>query len=143
MGITDFFSDLLSDASSFLIPTAHADAPSKDEGDDDKKDEGGDNSEDGDKKDDKEDKGVDDDGGDKEEGGEDEGGEGGGDDEEEEEEEEIVDPKPKLEAGMCCLRSKLHGLGTGSTRGVVSSFACPLANEVFATKQIACARTSA
>ncbi|KIW58718.1 hypothetical protein PV05_03217 [Exophiala xenobiotica] len=86
MGITDFFSDLLSSVS--FVQDVHAEAPA----DDDESKEGGD------------DEANDEDGGDdKEEGGDEEGGdeeEGGDDDEEEEEEEEEeepVDPKPQLE----------------------------------------------
>ncbi len=89
MGITDFFSDLLSSVS--FVQDVHAEAPA----DDDESKEGGD------------DEANDEDGGDdKEEGGDEEGGdeeEGGDDDEEEEEEEEEeepVDPKPQLEEGM-------------------------------------------
>ena len=106
MGITDFFSDLMIDASSFFTPTAHADAPSKDDGNDDndKKDGGGDDEE-GDKKDDDKEEDGDDDGDEK-------GGEKGGDDEEEEEEEEEEpeDPKPKLEAGMYSLHDQWFGI---------------------------------
>jgi len=84
MGITDFFSDLLSSVS--FVQDVHAEAPA----DDDESKEGGD------------DEAKDEDGGDDKEGGDGEGGdeeEGGDDDEEEEEEEEEepVDPKPQLE----------------------------------------------
>jgi len=111
MGITDFFSDLLSSVS--FVQEVHAEAPadddedSKEGGDDGKEDEG----DDGDKKegDDGEEGGKegDEEGGDAEEGGEDEGGD---DDEEEEEEEEDepVDPKPKLEE-ECAKSAQCQG----------------------------------
>jgi len=84
MGITDFFSDIIS---SFSVPEVHADAPAED---DESKDEGG---EEGGEKEEKEEGGEDsEEGG--EEGGEEEGGE---EEEEEEEEEEPEDLKPKLE----------------------------------------------
>lgn len=81
MGITDFFSDLLSSVS--FVQEVHAEAPAEEEdsnegSEDTKEEESGDAEEE-------------------------EGGEEGGDDEEEEEEEEEeepVDPKPKLEEGM-------------------------------------------
>ncbi|KAJ9497096.1 Cytochrome b-c1 complex subunit 6, mitochondrial [Exophiala xenobiotica] len=89
MGITDFFSDLLSSVS--FVQDVHAEAPA----DDDESKEGGDDEA-------KDEDGGEDGGDDKEEGGDEEGGdeeEGGDDDEEEEEEEEEepVDPKPQLE----------------------------------------------
>ncbi|KAK5445292.1 Cytochrome b-c1 complex subunit 6, mitochondrial [Exophiala xenobiotica] len=90
MGITDFFSDLLSSVS--FVQDVHAEAPA----DDDESKEGGDDEA-------KDEDGGEDGGDDKEEGGDEEGGdeeEGGDDDdeeEEEEEEEEPVDPKPQLE----------------------------------------------
>ncbi|EHY60895.1 hypothetical protein ABEF92_005624 [Exophiala dermatitidis] len=84
MGITDFFSDLLSSVS--FVQEVHAEAPAEEEdsnegSEDTKEEESGDAEEE-------------------------EGGEEGGDDEEEEEEEEEeepVDPKPKLEED--CARS--------------------------------------
>jgi hypothetical protein len=94
MGITDFFSDLLSSVS--FVQDVHAEAPA----DDDESKEGGDDEA-------KDEDGGEDGGDDKEEGGDEEGGdeeEGGDDDddeeEEEEEEEEPMDPKPQLEEGM-------------------------------------------
>ena len=82
MGITDFFSDLLSSVS--FVQEVHAEAPAEEEeaseaSDESKDEEGGD------------------DAGGEEEGGEEEAGE---EEEEEEEEEEPVDPKPALEEGM-------------------------------------------
>ncbi|KAI1613063.1 ubiquinol-cytochrome c reductase subunit 6 [Exophiala viscosa] len=86
MGITDFFSDLLSSVS--FVQEVHAEAPAED----DDKEEGGDDESKDDKEgdDDKEDGGDDE----KEEGDDDKGDD---EEEEEEEEEEPVDPKPKLE----------------------------------------------
>ena len=82
MGITDFFSDLLSSVS--FVQEVHAEAPAEDE----EASEGSDES--------KDEEGGDDAGG-EEEGGDDEAGEEEA--EEEEEEEEPVDPKPALEEG--------------------------------------------
>lgn len=101
MGITDFFSELISN---FSLPEAYADAPAKD---DDSKEEGGQEAGDKDEKDEKvegsdqSEDGSEEGGG--EEGDEDEGsgdGEGDGEGEEEEEEEEEEEPedlKPKFE----------------------------------------------
>jgi len=88
MGITDFFSDLLSSVS--FVQEVHAEAPADD---DDESEDSGESKDDDSKDDDAKDDGE------GEEGGDDEGGddEGGDDEEEEEEEEEPVDPKPKLE----------------------------------------------
>ncbi|KAJ9613890.1 ubiquinol--cytochrome-c reductase subunit 6 [Cladophialophora chaetospira] len=107
MGITDFFSDLLSSVS--FVQDVQAEAPADD--DKEESDEGGD-----DKKDDE---GGDEGGDDKQEGGEEgeedggdgEGEEEGGDDEEEEEEEEEeepVDPKPRLEE-ECAKSAQCQG----------------------------------
>ncbi|OAP55780.1 ubiquinol-cytochrome c reductase subunit 6 [Fonsecaea erecta] len=94
MGITDFFSDLLSSVS--FVQEVQAEAPADDNEDSGDSSEGG-NDEEEDSEDKKE--------GEEEEG-EDGGEEEGGDDEEEEEEEEEeepVDPKPRLEEE--CARS--------------------------------------
>jgi ubiquinol-cytochrome c reductase subunit 6 len=91
MGITDFFSDLLSSVS--FVQDVQAEAPADDKED---SEEGGEDKEGGDDDDKKE--GDDGEG----EGDGDEAEEEGGDDEEEEEEEEEeepVDPKPLLEEG--------------------------------------------
>ncbi|KIX97424.1 uncharacterized protein Z520_06876 [Fonsecaea multimorphosa CBS 102226] len=94
MGITDFFSDLLSSVS--FVQEVQAEAPADDNEESSDSGEGGNDEEEGgeDKKEGEE------------EGGEDEGEEEGGEDEEEEEEEEEeepVDPKPRLEEE--CARS--------------------------------------
>ncbi|EXJ54270.1 ubiquinol-cytochrome c reductase subunit 6 [Cladophialophora yegresii CBS 114405] len=118
MGITDFFSDLLSSVS--FVQDVQAEAPADDK--EDSEEEGGD-----DKEDKKEEGGEGDDGGDDGEGGGDggDGGDGdegeegeekeeGGDDdeedeeEEEEEEEEPVDPKPRLEE-ECAKSAQCQG----------------------------------
>ncbi|KIV83138.1 hypothetical protein PV11_05191 [Exophiala sideris] len=103
MGITDFFSDLLSSVS--FVQEVHAEAPAED---DDKEEGGDDESKDKEGDDDKEEGGDDekDEGGDDNEGGDDEGGDD--EEEEEEEEEEPVDPKPKIEED-CAKSSQCAG----------------------------------
>jgi len=91
MGITDFFSDLLSSVS--FVQEVHAEAPAED---DDSKEGGDDESKD------EEEEGAGEEE-DSKEGGDDDEGDEGEEEEEEEEEEEPVDPKPVLEEE--CARS--------------------------------------